>query len=67
MRSLLHLPGALYELIRLGFITRLDFKGPYWAWRLGTAFGRGYPTSRRELAASILEYGRWIRRMRRGI
>jgi len=56
--------GGMWELLRLGVITRFRFRGPYWQWRLHTAFGRGYPR-RRELLASILEYGRWIRQMRR--
>ncbi len=66
MHSLLTLPGALYELLRLGIITRFDFKGPYWTWRTNTAFGRGMPESKAELIRNVLEYARWVRRMRRG-
>ncbi len=58
--------GAIYELARLGIITRFRFRGPYWEWRLHTAFGRGYPESRVQLIRAVLEYGRWVRRMRRG-
>jgi hypothetical protein len=58
------LPGGMYELVRLAIITRLRFRGPYWTWRLHTAFGRGYPASRWELVHSVLEYGIWMRRMR---
>jgi len=58
--------GAIYELARLGIITRFRFRGPYWEWRLHTAFGRGYPESRVQLVRAVLEYGRWVRRMRRG-
>lgn len=57
--------GGLWELGRLAALTRFRFKGPYWRWRVHTAFGRGYPT-RRELARGVLAYGRWVRRMRRG-
>ncbi len=57
--------GGVYELVRLGVITGFRFKGPYWTWRLHTAFGRGYPESRWELVASVLRYGIWVRRMRR--
>jgi hypothetical protein len=64
LRNLLTLPGALYELARLALISRFRFKGPYWQWRLHTAFGKGYP-GRPELIRSVLEYGRWVRRMRR--
>jgi len=58
--------GAIYELARLGIITRFRFRGPYWEWRLHTAFGRGYPESRVQLVRAVLDYGRWVRRMRRG-
>ncbi len=58
------LPGGMYELLRLAVITRLRFRGPYWTWRLHTAFGRGYPASPLELVRSVLEYGIWMRRMR---
>lgn len=58
--------GGMYELLRLGVITRFRFRGPYWSWRLQTAFGRGYPESRLELVASVLDYGRWVYRTRRG-
>jgi hypothetical protein len=60
----LDLLGGLYELARLAILTRFRFKGPYWQWRLHTAFGRGYPP-RAELIWSVLEYGRWVHRMRR--
>lgn len=57
--------GGLYELARLALITRGRFGGAYWQWRLHTAFGRGYP-SRGETIRSVLAYGRWVYRMRRG-
>jgi hypothetical protein len=55
----------LYELARLGAMSRFRFRGPYWKWRLHTAFGRGYPASRRELIRGLLAYGRWMHEMRR--
>lgn len=66
VRSAIDTLGAVYELARLGVITRFRFRGPYWEWRLHTAFGRGYPESRWQLVHAVLEYGRWVRRMRRG-
>lgn len=57
--------GGIYQLARLGVVTGFRFRGPYWQWRLQTAFGRGYPP-RGELLRSVLEYGRWVHRMRRG-
>ena len=67
IRHILDTLGGLYELARLGVITRFAFKGPYWSWRLSTAFGRGYPATKGELIRSVLDYGRWIHRMRRGV
>ncbi len=58
--------GALWQLFRLAWITRFRFQGPYWQWRLHTAFGRGYPQRRTELFKAVLEYGRWVHRTRRG-
>jgi len=57
--------GGLYALVRLGFITRFRFGGPYWRWRLHTAFGRGMPESRVETLRAVVRYGRWMHRMRR--
>lgn len=57
---------ALVELLRLAAISGFRLRGKYWTWRMHTAFGRGVPAGRAEYIASILEYGRWARRMRRG-
>jgi hypothetical protein len=65
LKSLMENIGAVYELARLGILTRFRFRGPYWRWRTHTAFGRGYPGSRLELVRAVLAYGRWMRRMRR--
>lgn len=56
---------AIVELIRLGWITRFRFDGPYWKWRFETAFGRGWPEPKRERLRAILSYGRWVHQMRR--
>ena len=58
--------GGIYELARLALLSGFRMRGRYWSWRLHTAFGRGYPRSRWELVRSLLAYGRWIYRMRRG-
>lgn len=65
MRWLIDTLGGLWELFRLALITGFRFRGPYWQWRLHTAFGRGYPP-RGELVRSVLDYGRWVYRARRG-
>jgi hypothetical protein len=59
--------GGLWELFRLGVKTRFHFRGPYWQWRLETAFGTDrskWPPLRRRVHAAI-DYGKWIHRMRR--
>jgi hypothetical protein len=66
MRRMLDLFGGLWQLARLGVVTHFRFKGPYWQWRLQTAFGRGYPASRWALVKAILAYGIWMHRMRGG-
>lgn len=65
MGRFLDLLRGVYELVRLGVLTRFRFSGSYWTWRLHTAFGRGYPP-RTELVRSVIDYGRWMGRMRRG-
>lgn len=65
MRWLSDTLGGIYQLARLGVISGFRFNGPYWRWRLHTAFGRGYPRSRVELLRAVLDYGRWVHRMRR--
>ena len=46
MKTILLTCGGIYELIRLGVISRFRFRGAYWQWRMDTAFGRGKPASR---------------------
>lgn len=58
--------GGLYQLARLAVLSRFRFGGAYWRWRLHTAFGRGYPAERGELVKSVIAYGAWVHRMRRG-
>ncbi len=64
MRRFLETLGGLYQLARLAVISKFRFKGPYWQWRMHTAFGRGFPSTRTELVRSILEYGRWMHRLK---
>lgn len=65
MTYVLEFFGAVYELLRLGVVSRGRLRGSYWTWRLHTAFGRGYPATKTETLKSILDYGRWVYRMRR--
>lgn len=66
MHRFLQTLGGLYQLLRLGVVTRFRLRGAYWQWRLHTAYGRGWPDSRRRLVHDVLEYARWVHRMRRG-
>jgi len=59
------LPLALYELPRMAVVARFSLRGPYYAWRWQTAFGRGVPP-RGELIRGMIEYGAWANRVRRG-
>lgn len=58
---------ALYELARLAALTRFRLSGPYWQWRTTTALGpKGLDAMpRAERRRAVLDYGKWIARMRR--
>lgn len=69
MRDLIETLCGLWELLRLAFKTRFRLRGPYWRWRYETAFGADpskRPTRWRRLGA-MLDYGRWVHRMRRSM
>lgn len=66
MSTVLETLGGLYQLLRLGIVTRFRLRGRYWQWRLHTAYGRGYPETKLELLRDVLEYARWVHRIRRG-
>jgi hypothetical protein len=57
--------AALFQLLRLALITRGNFRGKYWSWRMHTALGPNHGKTRGELIAAALEYGRWIARLRK--
>lgn len=69
MRHFLLTISGLWALFILGCKTRFRFRGPYWRWRLETAFGadRSKWPPRRDRWRAMLEYGRWVRRMKRGM
>lgn len=64
-RTMLDSAGGVWELLRLGLMTGFRLRGPYWQWRLHTAFGRGRPAGRFAYQRALLEYGRWVHVMRR--
>jgi hypothetical protein len=68
MRLLIETIGGLWELMLLAIKTRFRFAGPYWRWRIETAFGDDpsrWPPRRQRLAAT-LAYARWVHRMKHG-
>jgi hypothetical protein len=68
MRHLLDMLGGLWELLLLAGRSRFRLRSGYWRWRAETAFGAGpqpRPTRWRR-ARAVLEYGRWVHRMKRG-
>lgn len=60
--------GGLWELFRLALRSRFRMHNRYWAWRRETAFGTdaAHMPSRRNRFRAILDYGRWVSRMKRG-
>lgn len=57
--------GGLWQMLRLFALMRFRFSGPYWGWRMQTAFGRGRP-GKREMLHGVMAYARWMHRMRAG-
>jgi len=65
LRHLLLTLAAVWELMRLGFVTRFRFDSPYWRWRNHTAFGRGMPAGGTLGAVrAVLHYGKWVHQQR---
>jgi hypothetical protein len=65
LRTLGELVGGAWALALLALRSGLRFRGAYWTWRMQTAFGRGMPASRAELLRGLIEYARWMHRVRR--
>jgi hypothetical protein len=63
MRHLLDTLGGLYQLARLAVITGFRFRGPYWQWRMHTAYSHQRPP-RATMLHDILNYARWVHQMR---
>jgi hypothetical protein len=69
MRSMIETLGGVWELTRLAAASRFRLRSRWWRWRNETAFGAEpalRPPLRRRLGA-MLDYGRWVYRMRRGV
>jgi hypothetical protein len=61
--------GGLWCLLELAIKTRCRLRGSYWRWRMETAFGRdaARPVSRWQRWRAMIEYGRWVYRMKRSM
>ena len=67
IRSCIDTIGGIWALAWLGVQSGFRMNGPYWRWRRETAFGSDpeqWPSAR-ERRKTMLEYGRWVFRMRR--
>ncbi len=67
MRNIAETLGGVWELGCLGVKTRFRLRGAYWRWRQETAFGcdPALRPSHRQRLRAILDYGRWVYRMKR--
>ena len=67
MHRILETLGGAWQLLLLAIRSRGRLNSPYWKWRKETAFGID-PTKRppwSEQCRAILDYGRWVHRMKR--
>lgn len=67
MRHVLETLGGVWELVVLAWKSRLRLRSPYWKWRSETAFGNDLSKRPplRERIHTIIEYGKWVHRMKR--
>ncbi len=66
MARLIETLGGLWELALLAARNGMQLRGPYWRWRYETAFGTDASRRppRREIIRMLLDYGRWVWRMK---
>lgn len=65
MSSVRETIGGCWQLVRLAWISRFNLRGPYWQWREHTAFGEPGTISPRARRHALMDYARWVHRMRR--
>ncbi len=59
--SIVNLIGGMYEMMRMGLLSRFRLGGRYWRWRTETAF----PGGKSERSMRLLfEYFMWVSRIR---
>lgn len=69
MARMLEYVGGLWCLFMLALRSGFRMNSAYWRWRNETAFGRD-PATRpplRQRLLALLDYGRWVHRMKRGL
>ena len=69
MARLLDTLGGIWELLRIAVRSRFRLRSSYWCWRAETAFGTD-PARRppfRARACAILDYARWVHRMKQDL
>jgi hypothetical protein len=67
MRWIIDTIGGAWELLLLACRARFRLNSAYWTWRRETAFGSdpiSMPSSA-ERRRAVLDYGRWVFRMKR--
>ena len=59
--------GGLWQLFAMAARSGFRMNSAYWTWRRETAFGHdpAQRPSRRERFHAMLDYGRWVHRMKR--
>lgn len=57
--------GGWWELLRMAAMTRFRLGGEYWSWRRHTAFGEEGAVPAAQRRRAMMEYARWVYRMRR--
>lgn len=69
MKRVIETIGGMWELFRLAAKTRFRMRGKYWTWRSETAFGidPSKMPNRRQRWRAMIDYGKWVRRMRKRI
>jgi hypothetical protein len=65
IRAALDLIGGLFEMLRMGILSRFNLQGSYWSWRTHTAFPDGDPPKGHSKWRLALEYFVWVHRIRR--
>jgi hypothetical protein len=68
MQAVLDTIGGIWQLLGLGLRGGLKPGSAYWQWRRETAFGSDPDAMppRRERWRAMLDYGRWVHRMKHG-